>query len=198
MRFIDKLKLTATHAERLYALSRNPVYVEQITRQDLENLGIEAAILDHDGVLGANRNDAPDAAGSEFIRKTIDLFGKEKVFILSNTSSRKGVRRDYYNSLQDGPTYMQANKKPDPEGLMMVEKLCGVSRERIGMFDDGLMTGVLMAEAHGAKAVYTRRIKIDENISARLQRYLTTWPQIGAVSLLAMMKKIRLAPGAGP
>lgn len=186
MNLFTILALIAQHAETLYAQLNAPVYVEDLTEARLKEFNVEAVIFDHDGVLGSHKSSGPDETGVAIVRNAVNLLGADRVFILSNTRSyqRQNVRGKAYDSLALGARYIRAKLKPDPEGLERASRLSGVPVENIGVIDDGLFTGVLMAASCGAKPVYAKRRHLKESLSSKIMRTVTTWPQIAITGLL--------------
>ncbi|MDH5511303.1 MAG: hypothetical protein OEZ32_13260 [Nitrospinota bacterium] len=172
-----KLKLARRHIGALSRLRRNPTFVESLTQKKLTELGAQVIILDHDGVLGANRSVGPDEAGQELIRRSVAVCGPGMVFILSNTQSKRNERRVHYNDKYKDVVYLVAKAKPDPDGIMQAAWASGAAMDKIAMVDDGLLTGVLMALESGSIAVHAKRRVLDEPLSAWLIRLGTTWPQ---------------------
>ncbi len=169
--------------ERLNA----PISVEELTEERFKGLMAEAVVLDHDGVLGPSRSEVPDETGMEILHNAVEAFGAGKVFVLSNTSSKRDIRERRYERLVDGVRYIKSKKKPDPAGLNIASGLSGVPVEKIAVIDDGLLTGILMAVASGAMPVYARRRSfLKDGAHAKAIRLFTTWPQIALVRIFGM------------
>ncbi len=186
MTLFSILSSAARHADEIYAQLAARRYVEDFTEEFFKNLGAEAVVLDHDGVLGPSRSEGPDETGVETIRMAIEAFGPGRVFVLSNTRSKRDIRQDTYDRDFSGARYIKAERKPDPEGLKTVSRLSGVPVEKIAVIDDGLLTGILMAVPSGAIPVYAKRKRMNENLLAKTIRLSTTWPQIAVVRLFGM------------
>ncbi|HJM82656.1 MAG TPA: hypothetical protein QF720_03555 [Nitrospinota bacterium] len=161
-------------------------YVETLDVAMLEEEGIGAIVLDHDGVLGPNRSNGPDGQGEIFINKCLDVFGSGAVFVLSNTSSRKAVRIQVYGKHYPDVIYLVAKRKPDHDGLRIVSHHTSLPMEKIAVVDDGLMKGITMAVECGARPIYAIRLKMEESISAWIIRMITTKPQLFIVRLFAL------------
>ena len=167
------------HGAKLFHALITPLFVEDLTVERLKSLGADAVIFDHDGVLGPSRSDEPDQTGVRAIETALNVFGPDKVFILSNTISRRDTRKASYEKIMAaGARYIQARPKPDPEGIYMASSISGVPVSRIATLDDGLLTGVLMGVSTGAIVVYTLRRRLTERFGPRIVRISTTWPQI--------------------
>jgi len=161
-----------------------PVLAEDLTEARLREFGAGAVVFDHDGVLGPSRSDVPDETGMEILTSALKVFGAGKVFVLSNTSSKREIRERRYENLVDGVRYIRSDKKPDPAGLIIASDLSRIDISNIAVMDDGLLTGVLMAVSSGAIPVYVKRKMISEKFLAKAVRLSTTWPQIALVWLL--------------
>jgi len=183
MNLLSLLRLTARRADSLSRVLKERYYVEDITPGMLRRMGIEAVILDHDGVLGPSLSLAPDAAGLELLRVTLQVFGPGRVFVLSNTRSRRNSREKAYHEALPEIVYIKAKRKPDGEGLAIASSASGIPKEKFGVIDDGMLTGVLMAVEHGARPVYAVRRNLSESLMAKVFRLGTTVPQMLAVSV---------------
>lgn len=190
MNTFSKASIAFRHAERLIRIFKHRVWVEDLSVEKLKELGVDAVILDHDGVLGPSLSKKPDGTGAKLIRKMLEAFGPGKVFILSNTRRRRNSREKAYHETQPDVIYIKARRKPDPEGLLMASNLCGIAEGKIAVIDDGLLTGVLMALENGAAPVYVTRRKMDEGFFAWAIRVGTTWPQIAFVYFLRVVYAI--------
>ncbi|VAX20498.1 hypothetical protein MNBD_NITROSPINAE04-468 [hydrothermal vent metagenome] len=179
-------RLAKPLSERLNA----PIYVEELTEERFKKLGAGAVVLDHDGVLGPSRSDAPDETGIEILNNAVKAFGAGKVFILSNTSSKREIRELEYENLVDGARYIKSEKKPDPAGLDIASDLSRIDIRKIAVIDDGPLTGILMALSSGAIPVYVKRKRMSENLLAKAVRLSTTWPQIALVRFLNLLRKV--------
>jgi len=168
--------------------SDKKLFVEELSASYIKGVGAEAVILDHDGILSPARAKLPDDTGLRLIDELIEGFGADKVFILSNTRTRRNERFQYFEEVYPDLDYLVANRKPDGEGLEMASRASGVPREKIAMVDDGLTTGILMAVEHGAIPLYAVRRSLDESFSAKLVRLATTVPQIVLVKMSQFFK----------
>jgi len=191
------LSLAAKYIAELHAAYRNVNYVEDFTTTTLADLGVKAVVLDHDGVLGPNRSEGPDETGLAILAKCVETFGSGRVFILSNTRAKQDARSRTYERIAPDVTYIRANHKPDPEGLLTASRQCGVAMGDIAVVDDGLMTGVLMAVSCGSRPVYARRRRLRETLRAKMIRLFTTWPQIMITNVLYAFAKRRRVKNSG-
>lgn len=152
--------------------------VEDITAMTFREMGAEAVILDHDGVLGSVKSLLPDESGIRLINEAISAVGVGKVFILSNTLTRRETRAAAYNQSMPDVVYLKTKRKPDPEGLLEASKMCGVPVEKIAVVDDGVLTGALMSVENGAITVYALRKELRESLWGKFERLFITWTQI--------------------
>lgn len=183
--------LLVKHIEKLAESYQKFVYSEDIDNHFLKSRGIEAVILDHDGLLSGFRDPKPDSEGIRMLNMLIKDYGKNRLFVLSNSLSMKRERASYF--LKNFPTvkYIEAANKPNIEGLLIAENLSATKREKIAVIDDGISTGILMAIVGGAYPIYSkRRGDLHESFKHRLLRLATTLPSIFLVRLLFFFRKI--------
>lgn len=164
-----------------------PVVVEDLTPAELRRRGAEGVILDHDGILAASRAYQPDEVGVRLIDDMLADFGEGKVFVLSNSRSRREARATYFAASYPQVPYVIARRKPDPEGFSQIVSQAKVPPGKLAMVDDGPLTGVLMALEAGAIPVYALRRRMDEGPIRKLVRLVGTWPQILLVRVVGGM-----------
>ena len=174
-------------AKPLNELLNAPTPVEELSVERFVELGVGAVVLDHDGVLGPSRSDVPDETGMEILKNAVEAFGAGRVFVLSNTSSKRDIRGRKYQNLLEGVRYIKSEKKPDPAGLNIASGLCGIDVEKIAVVDDGPLTGIVMAVSSGAIPVYAKRERLNESFFAKTVRLSSTWPQIALVRVFRML-----------
>ncbi len=189
MNLFSMIKLTLGNREPLEEAFCHQNLVEEITGAKLQKLGARAVILDHDGVLGANRSLLPDEVGLKLIGEMLTAFGPGKVFILSNTSAMKEGRGKAFDSSIPEVIYIRGEKKPGTGGLLMASKLSGVLPEKFAVVDDGLLTGVLMAIRGGAIPIYAKREKLEEKLGPMIMRLTTTGSQIAIFKFVRKITK---------
>jgi len=187
MNWFVRISLARKHIKRLSWLMSNPVYLEDLTAEWIVELGAGAAIFDHDGVLGPNKSHGPDEEGRRLLRDAVERLGQGKVFVLSNTKSRKVVRQAHYKDNHPDVAYLAARSKPDPEGLHMASAASCVPVEKVAVVDDGLLTGILMALEAGALPVYALRRSMAEPWEPWIIRMATTAPQKITVRALGLI-----------
>ncbi len=189
MKFLPIIFLAFRHGKKLVKPCRASIKVEDLTAENIKGLGAEAVILDHDGVLGPNFSDMPDETGARVIRDMARLFSG-KVFILSNSIRKKAAREKAYAERFPEVIFIKAKRKPDPDGLYIASKLCGVPADRIAVIDDGMLTGILMAAASGAIPLYAKRRELKESLFAKAVRLMTTLPQIVIANICVSIRRI--------
>lgn len=177
MRFFDVFCLALKHGKKLGTAHGDRFKVEDIDSETLKTLGAEALILDHDGVLGPNFSARPDAEGEKLIRRMIEALPARHVFILTNSKRTRKERERAYKTFFPDVTFINAPRKPDPEGLFVASRISGVAIKKIAVIDDGILTGVLMAVSEGAIGIYANRRKLEETPKAFFVRMMTTGSQ---------------------
>lgn len=117
--------------------------------------GIEALALDFDGVLAPHGFPAPLPEAQEWLARCCEVFGAERIFILSNkpTEARKVWFRDNFPGIR---FISGVRKKPYPDGLERTGEMAGVPLSSVLMVDDRLLTGCLAALVAGARPLYVR------------------------------------------
>ncbi len=114
---------------------------------------ITVLALDFDGVLSPHGYDRPLPEVEDWIKKCIQQFGAEKIFVISNKPSK--VRIDYFQQHFPGTRFIVGvRKKPYPDGLKKVCKISGVPPKQIALFDDRLFTGALAGCLAGVHVIY--------------------------------------------
>lgn len=176
-------------AKPLNKLLDAPISVEQLSVERFVKLGAKAVILDHDGVLGPSRSEVPDETGVKILKNAVKAFGAGKVFVLSNTRSKRDIRERRYENLLEGVRYIKSEKKPDPAGLNIASDLSGINVEKIAVVDDGVLTGIVMAVSSGAIPVYARRSNMTESFPAKTIRLITTLPQVALARFLGVLNQ---------
>lgn len=123
---------------------------------ELKKTGIEAVALDFDGVLAPHGVQAPLPEVVEWLEKSAAVFGKDKLFILSNKPTE--ARRSWFaEHFPDICFISGVRKKPYPDGLQKTGELAGVPLSAILMIDDRLLTGCLAALNAGSIPCYIRK-----------------------------------------
>jgi predicted HAD superfamily phosphohydrolase YqeG len=121
----------------------------------LKSSGVAALALDFDGVLAGHGFLAPLPEAIEWIKRCEDVFGGNRIFILSNkpTEGRRQWFADNFPALR---FISGVRKKPYPDGLNKTGELAEVPLSQILMVDDRLLTGCLAALVAGARSSYIR------------------------------------------
>jgi predicted HAD superfamily phosphohydrolase YqeG len=129
-------------------LSINPV--------ELKTEGIAALALDFDGVLAHHGAAAPLPEAIEWMKRCEEVFGGERIFILSNKPT-EDRRRWFAENFPSMRFISGVRKKPYPDGLIKSGELAEVLLSSILMVDDRLLTGCLAALVAGARPCYIRQ-----------------------------------------
>jgi len=116
---------------------------------------IKVLALDFDGVLASHGAPTPLPAAIDWLQSCQELFGGDRIFILSNkpTVERSRWFADNFPAIR---FIAGVRKKPYPDGLVTVAHLAGVSPVSVLMVDDRLLTGCLAALNAGARPCYIR------------------------------------------
>lgn len=141
-------ELLATTPENRTILKLDPL--------QLKADGIAALALDFDGVLAAHGSPTPLPEAIEWMKACCDVFGGDRIFILSNKPTAE--RRRWFSGHFPAMRFISGvRKKPYPDGINKTGELAGVPLSSILMVDDRLLTGCLAALSAGAKPCYIRR-----------------------------------------
>jgi predicted HAD superfamily phosphohydrolase YqeG len=116
--------------------------------------------------------------GMEILARFVAVFGKGRIFVLSNTRTVAEERRCYYEEHTPSVVWLDAERKPSADGLRQVAERVGVGMEKIAVIDDGLLTGVLMGVENGAYAIYAERRDLREGVWPKMIRLSTTRAQL--------------------
>jgi predicted HAD superfamily phosphohydrolase YqeG len=116
---------------------------------------IKVLALDFDGVLASHGSALPLPEAIIWLQNCQELFGGDRIFILSNkpTDERSRWFSDNFPAIR---FIAGVRKKPYPDGLVTVAHLAGVSPVSVLMVDDRLLTGCLAALNAGARPCYIR------------------------------------------
>lgn len=122
----------------------------------LAEQGVQALALDFDGVLAPHGADCPLPEVVDWLQRAVEVFGEERIVILSNRPS--GPRVGWFTSRFPGVHFVSGvRKKPYPDGLIKAGELVGAPLSLLLMADDRLLTGCLAAVLAGARPWYIRR-----------------------------------------
>jgi predicted HAD superfamily phosphohydrolase YqeG len=114
--------------------------------------GINAIVLDFDGVLAAYGDDRPKAELDSWLNSCVQIFGPGFVFILSNKPTE--ARKNYFNHHFQGIEFVVSRKKPYPDGIRQIARSIQRAPKELLVVDDRLLTGILAAIIAGASARY--------------------------------------------
>lgn len=127
-----------------------------LTPAALKNGGIRALALDFDGVLAHHGAPCPIPEAIEWLKNCQNIFGGDKIFILSNKPT-EGRRQWFLENFPEFRFIAGVRKKPYPDGLNKTGELAGVPLSSVLMVDDRLLTGCLAALVAGARPCYIRK-----------------------------------------
>jgi uncharacterized protein len=125
----------------------------ELDPRQLKAQGIEALILDFDGVLASHGESEPNSEVSHWLHACLKIFGDGKIFILTNepTLSRENHFKDKLSGIK---WLTPERKKPFPDGALAVINQSGIQPETLLLVDDRLLTGILMAAIVGIPGLY--------------------------------------------
>lgn len=130
--------------------------IYQLNLQDLKDQHILHVVFDFDGVLSGHGEAIPQANTAPILQKSLELFGTQNVFILSNKPLK--TRELYFKEhFPDIHFVYAARKKPYPDGLQQIISLTGADAKTIALIDDRLLTGGLATCLAGTKMVYINK-----------------------------------------
>lgn len=139
MRFFYSLYHAMRCRGCLAAVFRMPT-INDINLKTLKNQRVKIIALDFDGVLAAHGETFPHAQAEQWLMQSIEMFGKENIFILSNNPFKE--RQRYFEKL--GVRFITSvKKKPYPDGLYEIARIAQVNLKEIVLVDDRLLTGIL-------------------------------------------------------
>jgi putative phosphatase len=154
------LRMTCRYKQELRALVKNPSLqistVHALNLQDLKQDGIEALVLDFDGVLVAHGETVVLPEIQVWLKQALKIFGENKIFILSNL--HKPERAEYFEKYLPDIVWIEArHNKPNPEGLQQIMKRGNFKAESLLVIDDRLLTGILASLIVGARSKWVRQ-----------------------------------------
>jgi|WetSurMetagenome_2_1015567.scaffolds.fasta_scaffold29045_3 uncharacterized protein len=130
----------AIRRRRCFAKVSQATMVCHIDLKNLQNQGVTTLVLDFDGVLAAHGETFPHPDAEQWLMQSIEIFGKEHVFILSNNPFQ--ARQDYFKKLNIH-FIISVRKKPYPDGLLEIARQTRQDKQQIVLIDDRLLTGIL-------------------------------------------------------
>ncbi len=141
---------------RIMATTPGATTIFSLDLQRLASEGIRVLALDFDGVLAHHGADTPQPEAIAWLRAAAELFGEERLFILSNkpTAVRKAWFAGHFPSLR---LIGGVRKKPYPDGLITIATKAQVPLSSVLMVDDRLLTGCLAALNAGARPCWINR-----------------------------------------
>jgi predicted HAD superfamily phosphohydrolase YqeG len=145
---------------------------------ELAAAGILVLALDFDGVLAPHGADQPLPEVVDWLQRAAEVFGQERIFILSNCPF--GPRIEWFAANFPGVRFVWGvRKKPYPDGLKKTGELASVPLSEILMVDDRLLTGCLSAVLAGARPFYVRQpyLALRSNLRKELFFMLLRWSE---------------------
>jgi phosphatidylglycerophosphatase GEP4 len=135
--------------------------VSQINYDALKRCaGIEAVIFDKDNTLTAPYGSSVHPDASEGLQRVLDVFGKERVAILSNSAGTVQDDPDFRDALQIEEAMgisVIRHKEKKPGGLEEVLQHFAVTDPaKLCMVGDRLLTDIVFGNIHGMLTVHTR------------------------------------------
>ena len=119
---------------------------------ELKQQGIKTVVFDFDGVLAHHGADQPIPDMIPILKNSIELFGPNQIYILSNKPS--AIRAAFFKTLPGITFVVGKRKKPFPDGLEKIKVLSGSSPKQILLIDDRLLTGMLACSIAGVTPFY--------------------------------------------
>ena len=127
--------------------------IDTVSPDTLKKQGVSVLAVDFDGVLASHGEDHPTPETAQWLQKCVKIFGKERVFILTNKPSQ--ARKDYFHEQFHGVTMVTGvRKKPFPDGLISIINKSGLHPNATLLVDDRLLTGGLAACLAGTRMIY--------------------------------------------
>ncbi len=150
---LSKLRTHYRDVSNVFYASPPTYQTIQIDPQQLKQQGIKTLVLDFDGVLAPHGDLQPLVALHQWLRRCIEVFGTQNIFILSNkpTPQRIAYCKQHYADIR---FIVAVKKKPYPDGLEQIIKLTDRSPTEIMLIDDRLLTGVLAACITKVQIIY--------------------------------------------
>lgn len=151
------------YRKELVSYCFDPIYqcdtVFDLDFKTLKQDGIQAVVLDFDGVLAPHGEDTLDQQTRVWLQSCLAAFGDERVFILTN---RPGYRRwDTMVQAFPGIQFLKAQrKKPYPDGIEDLIEKTQLPRKAVVVIDDRLLTGILAAAQAQVRAFFLIKPKV--------------------------------------
>lgn len=131
-------------------------YLNDVVKIDFKMLneyGIDALILDFDGVLSFHGNEVVDNDVFQWLQGLIKDFPSLKLFILSNKPLL--VREEFFSKNFPSIEFVIApRKKPYPDGINQILLKSKIPKGRVCIVDDRLATGILAGVISNIRTCY--------------------------------------------
>jgi len=129
--------------------------------KDLKKNGLKYLILDFDGVLAEHNGIKLNKQIKVWVKQSINLLGKNRIFILSNNKSKHQERSAYYKKNYPDIIFVDnLYSKPYPYDVYKIFKKYKIKNEEyknILLIDDRLFTGILLSMIIGIKSMYLKK-----------------------------------------
>jgi predicted HAD superfamily phosphohydrolase YqeG len=133
--------------------SRQLPCITDLTVDYLRERGIEALVLDFDGVLASHAEPMPRAEVLAWLAKIQQAYAPHKIYILSNKPTPQ--RHEYFANNFPGIIFIVAKrKKPYPDGLLEIVHSSRLLPTEVLLADDRLGTGILATIIVGTQACW--------------------------------------------
>lgn len=130
--------------------------IHDLDLQALKAQGIHYLVFDFDGVLSGHGEAIPQANTLPILRRSVEIFGKQHLFVLSNKPLK--TRELYFKTHFPEIQFIYAKrKKPYPDGLQEIIQLTRADPQTVALIDDRLLTGGLATCLAGTKMIYINR-----------------------------------------
>lgn len=124
--------------------------VREITPEYLQTCGVNALVLDFDGVLAAHGEHVPRPEIIIWLQELSHVYAPHKIYILSNKPIP--TRIEFFRRNFPEIVFIKAKrKKPYPDGLQEIIEHSGLDGRQVMLIDDRLTTGVLAALIAGVQ-----------------------------------------------
>jgi len=144
-RILFLLKNILANRKKFHFLRKKKHKIKKITQLSVKFLTkqkIKFLILDFDGVLASCGSNVLEKEASRWLQSFSLCFKQENIFILSNNPSN--IRKSFFKKKFPKISFItNVEKKPNPEGIIFVQKKKKCHSREIALVDDKVFTGIL-------------------------------------------------------
>lgn len=140
--------------------------VTQLTPEFLENLGVEALLLDVDNTIATYTSHTPIPGAVEWAGEMVGR-GFRVIIVSNNYKKRVGPFAQKF-----GLDFISFAIKPLPFGYLRARRRLGVKRQACAIIGDQIFTDVVGANLCGMKSVLLTPIEPEEGFTFRVRRCL--------------------------